>query len=1146
MFSVQSGTLQKINLWLISLSSIVNFRTKKYHLTARLLMPGKYQRYGVRSRNRFGSIMITSSVPNRMRPCGEEPEMRESITFEKHRGVLFTAVSLLAIIILAFYVASPAHAQVSGATLSGTISDSSGAVVPNAKISIRNVETGVTRDATSNNDGFFTAPNLVPGRYEVRVTAAGFTSAVNKDVTLTVGARQTLNQALRVGQVSETVEVTGAAPTVQLSTSTIGDVVDSTTMRELPLNGRDWTSLAALEPGVVSIPTQVGTAFNANKGNRGFGNQLSNNGHRANENTYRVNGVSVNDYSNGAPGGATGLNLGVDGIQEFSVLTSNYTAEYGRTSGAVINAVTKSGVNAFHGTGFFFDRDKIFDARNAFDDPTKPQPSFRRIQFGGSGGGAIVKDHTFIYGSYEGVRQNSPITRIIKVPSAALRSSAVAAVQPYLALWPIAPAGTPVDAAGVQAFGTAIPGIASENYYTGRVDQKLSASDNVNGSYFWDSGPQTQPDPLNNAIHQVFSRRQGVTVEETHIFNPQLLNTFRAGLSRLRGDINTPVSGDAAATNAALAIAPGAAAPPQISVAGLTTAVGLGGLNQFLHRWTSLQLYDDAFITRGTHSLKVGFAFERMQYNVLEKLSPNGRMNTYKIPAFLNNAPIQLNALAPGQSNEVGIRESLFAGYVQDDWKMYSNFTVNLGLRYEMTTLPTESHDRIQEITTLSNCTASPTACTAQHVNSFIASNPTTKNFEPRVGFSWDPFRNGKTAVRSGFGIFDVLPLPYVFGLNTAATAPFQIIGADKTATLGSGIDNNISFNPSKVRNRYVDQNPKRAMVLNWNFNIQQELSRNWSAFIGYVGSRSTHLSVAADDINLVQPTVTPAGLLWPINGTRIDPNAGGSAGIRPVLFDGSASYEALQAQVKKIMSHGFQGQLSYTLGDCKDTSSAPVTGDTYSNSIAVPILLFKQYRLGPCDFDIRHTMVGTVIWDIPTPAYSGRFASALLKGWELGTIVNASSGSPFTVTAGGGGDPLGTGYNGDFSMDFANLTPGCNAIHGGVNYLNLNCFPAMTPLNLLGNSGRNRFYGPGLKTVDFSVFKNNKISEKLSLQLRAEAFNVLNHPNLAAPNFLNEANNSLNDPTKAGTDPANAGLGVIGTTSTPSRQMQFGVKLLF
>ncbi len=642
--------------------------------------------------------------------------MKRSLTLASSQGTMLvtTAAFLVSVIILAFCItALPAYGQVAGATLSGTITDPSGAVVLKATISIKNIGTGVVRDVTSNSSGFYTAPNLLPGTYEVKVTAAGFATAVNKTIQLNVGAQQTLNQVLRVGNISETVDVTATAPVVQLSSSSISGTVDFTTMRELPLNGRDWTSLATLEPGVVSIPNQAATTFNANKGNRGFGNQLSNDGHRANENTYRVNGISVNDYSNGAPGGATGLNLGVDGVQEFSVLTSDYTAEYGRTSGAVINAITKSGVNTFHGTGFFFDRDKIFDAKNFFDDPHKPIPSFRRIQFGGSGGGAIVKDHTFVYGSYEGVRQNQPISRIIHVPSAATRALAVPAIQPYLALWPNAPAGTPIDSNGVtQTFGVSLAGISSENYFTTRVDQKLSSADNLNASYFWDSGPQSQPDPLQNAIHQVFSRRQAATLEETHIFSPQLVNTFRAGLSRLRGDINAPVSGTAVATNTALAIAPGAVATPQISVPGFfTTAVGLGGLNQFLHRWTSGQVYDDAFLTRGTHSIKVGFAFEHMQYNVLEKLSPNGRLSAYKTVAnFLNNAPIQLNALAPGQSHEVGIRESIFAGYVQDDWRARSNLTVNVGLRYEMTTLPTEAKNQIQEITTLSNCTASATA----------------------------------------------------------------------------------------------------------------------------------------------------------------------------------------------------------------------------------------------------------------------------------------------------------------------------------------------------------------------------------------------------------------------------------------------------
>ena len=1111
---------------------------------------------------------------------------------ENGLGLRIAAI-LVALLIVSGGLAVAIHAQAVGAALSGLITDERGGAVPGATVSIKNVATGVIRDTSSNTDGFYSAPNLLPGMYEVRVKAQGFQTLVQKEISLTVGAQQALNVSLKVGQLTQTVEVNAAPPEVQTASSTISATVDSNTVRELPLNGRDWTSLAALEPGVSNIPTQAGTGFSANKGNRGFGNQLSNDGHRANENTYRVNGISINDYSNGAPGGASGLNLGVDGIQEFSVLTSDYTSEYGRTSGAVINAITKSGVNDFHGTGFFFDRDKIYDAKNFFD-PAGPISPFRRVQFGGSGGTAIVKDKTFVYGTYEGVRQNRPGSQLIRVPTqearggmlcvaggtnpcASLTSVAVdPKVAPYLALWPCPSTCQSTTNADSVAFNVALPTISNENYVTGRVDQKISDKDSLATSYFWDSGPQSQPDPLKNAIHQVFSRRQAATAEETHIFSPALVNTFRAGVSRVRGDINSPVSGDAVATNTALAVAPGAIGPPQIGVPGVvTTAIGLGGLNRFLHRWTSGQFYDDAFLTRGTHSIKVGFAFERMLYNITEKLSPNGRFSNYGQPStgpcstftdgglclLLTNAPHRLNALAPGGSNEVAIRESLIAGYIQDDWRFRPNLTINMGLRYEFTTLPKDANNRIQEITTLTNCATpgvapGPTSpCGPVHVGSFIASNPTTKDFQPRIGFSWDPFKDGKTAVRAGAGLFDVLPLPYEFGLNTAATTPFQIIGADAGGTLGNGIDPNISFKANSIRNRYVDQNPHRAYVANWNFNVQREIARNWTAMVGYVGSRSVHLSVAADDINLVPPVMTSAGLVIPSNTYQIDPNWGGGnggatpgapggAGIRPVLFDGESTYEGLQAQIKKVMSRGLQGQISYTYGKCRDTSSAPVTGDTYVNSIAVPLLLNHGYRVGACDFDIRQILVGTFIWDVPGPK-SGAMGY-LAGGWELGTILTATSGSPFTVTFGGGGDPLNTGYNGDFSMDYANLISGCNATPGvktnsvgQLQAFNPACFaaaPAVAGGVLVGNSGRNRFYGPGLTTVDFSTFKNFRIRERIKAQFRAEFFNIMNHPNFAAPNFLNDANNSIATPN----------AGVIGSTSTSSRQIQLGLKLVW
>lgn len=1084
-----------------------------------------------------------------------------------------------------------AVAQVAGATLSGVVTDQSGAVVPNAKIVVRNQATGLTREILSNAEGFYTAPNLLPGIYDVTVGGTGFANVTQTGIKLNVGADQSLNVTLGLQGVAQNVEVTGLAPNVQTTSSSVTATVESATIRELPLNGRDWTSLATLEPGIISIPTQVGTAFNANKGNRGFGNQLTDSGHRPYENSYRVNGINVNDYTNGAPGGATGVNLGVDAIQEFSVISTNYTAEYGRTSGAVINAITKSGSNQVHGTAYFFDRDKIFDAKNFFDDPNKPIPSFRRVQFGASGGGPIVKDRTFVYGDYEGIRQNQPIAAVIRVPSDASRAKAVPAVQPYLALWPAAPAGTP-DVNGVQSFSTSRPTIANENYYTVRVDHKITDKDSLASSYFWDSGPLRQPDPLQNASHQVFSRRQMFSIEETHIFGPQLVNTFRAGVSRVIGDINDPISGNAIATNAALAIAPGAKATPQLAVTGLTTAIGLGGLNLFQYRWTSPQVNDDAFITRGSHQIRVGFAFERMRDDMLERLSPNGSMK-FSLAQFLANTPRQLNALAPGTSHPVRIRESLFGVYLHDDWRFRQNLTLNMGLRYEMTTVPTEATGQFQNITTLANCTSSPTACTPVAVDSPLSRNPTLKNFEPRVGFAWDPFNNGKTAIRGGFGLFDVLPLPYIFALNDAATAPFQIIGADPTAQLGTPSGNKVSFNPSRVRNRFIDPSPSRGYTMNWNVNVQREFAQGWTAFAGYVASRSLHLPISADDINLVQPTLTSSGLLFPCvvanlgpgsgcwnttTGTRLDPNAGGTAGIRPVLFDGAASYESFQAKLSKALTHGIQGQLSYTLGNCMDRGSNAHTGDPYLNTIAVPILGSKLYRVGACDFDIRHTLIGTFIWNVPGPPSASGLVGVLTKGWEAGTILTATSGAPFTPTLGGGGDPLGTGFNGDFSMDFVNLASGCDPIHGGVNYLNLNCFslpqsnssiaaqcqpfgfltpsaanPAGSPgiagtcSNLVGNAGRNSLYGPHLTTVDFSLFKNThipRISETFNVQFRAEFFNLLNHPNFGAPGFLNTAgqNNSIFDANGA----LLARAGALNSTSTSSRQIQLGLKLVW
>src|SRR6266853_1216410 len=314
-------------------------------------------------------------------------------------GKSCAAVWVFVIVAICMVWAGQAYAQVAGATLTGTVKDSSGGFIPNAQVAITDVATGVTRTVSPGGAGLYTAPNLSPGTYEIRVTATGFSTQLQKGVTLTVGAQQVLDFTMKVGQVSQTVEVTTEAPTVELTSSELGATVNSTTVRELPLNGRSWTDLAVLQPGVVASTSHPSVDVN-----RGYGGQLSISGARPQQNNYRLDGISINDYSNGGPGSVLGQNLGVEAIQEFSVLTSNYSAEYGKTSGGVVNAISRSGTNQFHGSVYEFLRNSALDAPGYFEGGTVPP--FRRNQFGASAGGPIRKDRTFVFGDYEGIRQS--------------------------------------------------------------------------------------------------------------------------------------------------------------------------------------------------------------------------------------------------------------------------------------------------------------------------------------------------------------------------------------------------------------------------------------------------------------------------------------------------------------------------------------------------------------------------------------------------------------------------------------------------------------------------------------------------------------------------------------------------------------------
>jgi hypothetical protein len=1112
--------------------------------------------------------------------------------FKKETSIV---LSIFVFVALNFLVARHAHAQVSGATLSGTVTDSSGAVIPMARVSIRAVGTGATREVVTDSAGFYAAPNLQPGGYQVTVTAEGFRTAVQTGITLTVGAQQSLSITMQVGLVNQTVEVTTDAPNVQLTSSTISAEVNATTVRELPLNGRSWTDLANLQPGVITAETHP-----ASDVNRGFGAQVSISGARPQQNNYRLDGVSINDYANGGPGSVLGGNLGVDAIQEFSVLTSNYSAEYGKTSGGVINAITRSGTNQFHGDIYEFLRNSALDARNFFDGPKVPP--FRRNQFGAAAGGPIRKDKTFIFGDYESIRQSLGVTRVNIVPSPNARKGILAAggtppsscpansslldpsanvcvnnaVAAYLALEPLPNSGL-IGAGDTGNYNFAGQQVVNENFVTVRADQKLSDKDSLFGTYSFDNSPLTQPDALGNVLQQAVAKRQIVALEENHTFSPSVLNSFRLGYNRAHTNSAANVTAiNPLLGNGSFGWLPGLNATAA-NVSGLTPASGPTSMGPgvfpppFKYVWNAYQVYDDAFVTRGLHSFKFGAGFEQDQLNQTTLTATFlGQFTFPSLSAFLQNQPSRFQGALPNLISPRYMRGSIFGAYVQDDWRVRPNLTVNLGLRYEMSTVPTETQGKLSNLRVIS-------AATPQ-LGSPYFSNPTLRDFEPRIGFSWDPFKTGKTAVRAGFGMFDTLPLLYMTVTLNGREAPFfdnasTSNAAALTGTFPGGVLPILSL--SSLENGYVDPNPKRSYVMQYNLNVQRELTRNLTVVVGFVGSRGVHQAFRTDDGNIVLPTLTSAGYLWPSpigSGKKVNPNVGI---VRYVDWGANSFYDALQVGVVKKISHGLQVQGSFTWGKSIDSNSGVIAGDTL-NGNAIQGIGWYDLKLdrGVSDYNIGRVLVINASWQIPSIKAPGP-VGWVANGWQLGGIFKVNDGPPFTPFFGTNGDPLGTGSGAPYDLPNVLGGPGCSSMVNPGNvagYIKTQCFgipvaPSMafwqancdqTPpigakgakvavpfpqcFNLLGNAGRNILRGPGLTNFDFSLFKNNyvrKISENFNAQFRAEIFNVLNHANFALPSLGNQevinANGTLN-----------SSAGRLASTITSSRQVQFAIKVIW
>lgn len=1095
-------------------------------------------------------------------------------------GSPHVAVGIASLLWVFLFLLAPsaAKAQVAGGSVAGTARGESGAAMPGVRLSIRDVATGEVRSVSTDTGGLYSIPALPPGSYEMTVSASGFVTQVWTGISVTVGSERVLNIVMRPGDPNVVVRTAVPAAPLSQSSSCCGGNANASAVQNTPLNGRDWAQLATLQAGVTGVQTGNVTGGGGNT-DRGFGAPVSISGARPDQNSYRLDGISINDYSNGAPGSVLGDNLGVDAVEQVSVLGSNYPAEYGRTSGGVINAVTRAGTKAFHGDVYEFFRNSALDARNFFDGKIPP---FKRNQFGGSAGGAIQKDRTFIFGDYEGLRQSLGVTTVDTVPSPAARGintgpnggpgpttlcsipqngctptqipatgpgSAVSpdpvthidtGVLPFLrAFYPL-PNGPLLGNGDTGIFTFAGQQVTNENYLTVRVDHKFSDRDTLTGAYMRDSSETVLPDAFDELLSDIVSRRQVVTLHEQHVFSGTALNAARFGFSRavgIVGGISKVLNPNM--LNAAYGFVPGGFAGAVQSVPGVTSFLGGPTAQDTLPSsrstsWNSFQGGDDVFLTRGIHALEFGALVERMQDNELVFANVNGAFRFDSLANFLTNQPQVFQGVATPSVPDIGLRQTLAGAYAQDDIRLQKNTTINLGLRYEMVTVPTEAQNRISNLRNLTD--AQP------HVGSPFFQNPTLRNFEPRVGFAWNP-GGGKTMIRSGFGIFDVLPLPYEFNLSFQRAVPFvQTIVANvlQPGLFPTGAFQQFSTQSNSALATYVEFRPKRNYVMQWNLSVSRELTSTLAVTIGYVGSRGVHLPYRVDNIDMVLPTLTSSGYIFPPVSTSqtLNPNFGR---IDSTLWQASSFYDALQADITKRVTHGIEFHAAYTWGKSIDTLSATEADDAFPNGLFNQLFFNQRTSRGLSDFNVAQTFVASFTWELSSPALSSRVPKWALSGWQIGGLYKASSGQPFTPIL--GGDPAG------MKLDEVSELPdrlggsGCGTLTNTGNpnhYIKTQCL-AFPGTGKWGNLGRNTLIGPGVSKLDFSVFKNNRIrriSENFNAQFRAEFFNILNRANFASPTDNSTVFDHLGSPISS--------AGLITSTQTTSRQIQFAIKFIW
>ena len=1088
---------------------------------------------------------------------------------------------VLALFVFCTFLLPPCWAQVS-ATLSGTVTDQSGAFVSGAEVTVRSVETGAERTTTTDSAGHYQLFGLPIGECEVHARKRGFAEEVRAGIHLVVGEDATANLTLRVGEVNQQIKVEADAPVVSTTTADISGVVGEQQIKELPLNGRSYDLLLPLNPGIANFTSQKtgGTGIS----NSTTGNNFAVSGNRPQQNLFLLNGVEYTGAAenNMQPGGTSGQLLGVESVREFNVLRDSYNAEYGKHPGGQVIIATQGGTNQWHGSIYEFLRNNALDAPNFFDQGSAPP--FRRNQFGAASGGPVHKDKTFVFGNYEGLRQNLHQTSAAFVPDLTSRASAVPSVQPLLNLWPTPPSGAPDFNGIAEVFSSPLQTIR-EDFGTARLDHIFSAHDTLSSIYTVDDGRDVTATPLDPFSTDVVTLREQVfSLEETHVFSPALLNTARVGYSRagyfFTGE-PTPNTPAADVPGFLLGHPVGAVVVGGSAASNPQAALGLAGSNNGSNLRVARNLYtyeDQVAWTRGRHQFSFGAWLQQFQSNETIALSQFGQATFASLATFLaGNTSSFLYDPAP---TELNWRSLFGAFYAEDVIRLTPRFTLSLGFRDEFSTGWNEAHGRAANYT-ITNGVISTNPRVADSV--FTVNNAKFLP-QPRIGLAWNPF-GGKTVIHAGFGMYN--DLQDALGYRTDQNAPFN-----PTYSIANLPVSKLPINPSaavpasaKLVPGGVQPDLNTPTLISWSLRVDQELSPNTVLSVGYVGSHGYHELIGID-ANEPIPTICPASPCpavyptfdksQPVTATNSptvgfpvgSPLAGApvpagrfyipagspKANPSPTLANtwtwfsrGDSSYNALQVDVGRRFSRGLSLRGVYTWSRALDDGDS-LNQTTASNA---PGLVSNPFDLradkGLATYDVRNLAVINAVYELPI-GHGRPFGSSLeglgnafASGWSVASIVTIQSGFPFTPQL--SYNPSNNGDTRNPVRPFVNPNFTGPVILGKPSqWFNPNAFVAPpSTIGFYGNLGRDTFIGPGLATWDFAVLKNTPIRERLNLQFRAELFNLLNRANFNTPNLI-----VFTPPTAANPSGLSGTAGAITSTSTTSRQVQFALKLLW